>query len=79
MKVLGTFGAALVCVAALGVTDAGTGDPEETSAARLPCAAPRVFAESQSWWKPAPGAPDTATDFGHVHLGACIPERGFCS
>lgn len=38
------------------------------------CPDPRVFVETQAWWKPNP---DTAggVDFGHVHLGACIPER----
>lgn len=33
---------------------------------------PRVFIDSQSWWKAdVPGA----SDFGHVHHGACLPER----
>src|SRR6266571_4361209 len=33
----------------------------------------RVFSESQAWWTRFPG--QTGTDFGHVHEGACIPER----
>jgi len=49
--------------------------PAPSAAAEVPCAAPRVMAESQAWWQPAPGAPAGAKDFGHVHLGACIPER----
>jgi hypothetical protein len=34
---------------------------------------PRQFVEAQSWWKPTPGK--AGTDHGHVHVGACIPER----
>jgi len=37
---------------------------------------PRVFVEGQAQWVPGPGQvsnPDT--DNGHVHVGACIPER----
>jgi len=33
----------------------------------------RVFVDSQSWWRATPGM--SGTDFGHVHAGACIPER----
>jgi hypothetical protein len=29
--------------------------------------------ESQAWWVQTPGL--AGTDFGHAHLGACIPER----
>jgi hypothetical protein len=32
---------------------------------------PRVFLESQGWWKRTPGA--TGTDFGHVHAATCFP------
>jgi hypothetical protein len=36
----------------------------------------RQFVESQSWWRPGPGqAVTAASDNGHAHLGACIPER----
>jgi hypothetical protein len=36
----------------------------------------RVWAEAQAWWTRAAGAdPATSKDFGHVHVGACIPER----
>ena len=41
---------------------------------RLTCAGypePRIFVESQSWWMQTPGA--NGTDFGHMHLGACMP------
>jgi hypothetical protein len=34
---------------------------------------PRVFVDAQSWWKTTPGM--SGTDYGHVHVGACIPER----
>lgn len=33
----------------------------------------RQFVDSQSWWRRTPNA--SGTDFGHVHLGGCIPER----
>jgi hypothetical protein len=37
---------------------------------------PRVWTEAQSWWSRADGAdPAATTDFGHLHVGACIPER----
>lgn len=33
----------------------------------------RQFVEAQGWWTQTPGK--DGTDFGHVHVGACIPER----
>lgn len=33
----------------------------------------RQFVETQGWWVQTPG--QNGTDFGHVHSGACIPER----
>ena len=33
----------------------------------------RQFIDAQSWWVPTPG--QNGTDHGHVHVGACIPER----
>lgn len=42
------------------------------------CAGPRVFVESQAWWTPNPGTTG-GNDFGHVHVGACIPERDVIS
>lgn len=33
----------------------------------------RVFVESQAWWTTTPGK--SGSNFGHAHLGACIPER----
>jgi len=50
----------------------------ETGAAQNPLTCegypqPRVFVDAQSWWMTTPGM--SGTDFGHVHVGACIPER----
>lgn len=33
----------------------------------------RQFVDAQSWWITTPGK--TGKNFGHVHLGGCIPER----
>jgi hypothetical protein len=33
----------------------------------------RQFVDAQSWWTQTPGA--SGSDFGHIHVGACIPER----
>lgn len=38
------------------------------------CEGSRVFYESQAWWTKAPGT-TTGDDFGHVHVGGCLPER----
>lgn len=36
----------------------------------------RVWTEAQTWWLTTAGKPATATsDFGHVHLGACLPHE----
>ncbi|WP_133403873.1 hypothetical protein [Arthrobacter crusticola] len=35
----------------------------------------RTFVETQSWWTPTAGATPAGTDHGHIHIGACIPER----
>lgn len=36
----------------------------------------RVFVEGQTQWVPGPGQADSpATNNGHLHIGACIPER----
>lgn len=36
----------------------------------------RQFVDTQSWWVPDVDQPNNATtNHGHVHLGACIPER----
>lgn len=32
-----------------------------------------MFVESQSWWLTTPG--QNGTDFGHVHIGACLPSE----
>jgi hypothetical protein len=56
----------------------GTGVPTPTAAATVPdrvtCGGypePRIFVESQSWWLRTPGG--SGTDFGHMHVGACMP------
>lgn len=33
----------------------------------------RQFVDSQSWWRTTAG--QSGSDFGHAHVGACIPER----
>jgi hypothetical protein len=33
----------------------------------------RQFVDAQGWWVQTPG--QNGTDFGHVHVGSCIPER----
>ncbi len=33
----------------------------------------RQFVDTQAWWTTTPGK--SGDDFGHAHLGACIPER----
>jgi hypothetical protein len=36
----------------------------------------RQCVENQAWWKPAADQAETPdSDHGHVHMGACIPER----
>jgi hypothetical protein len=34
---------------------------------------PRVFTEAQAWWTTTPGG--GGTDFGHLHVGACMPYK----
>jgi hypothetical protein len=34
---------------------------------------PRVFLESQAWWRTTPGK--TGTDFGHIHVGGFLPSE----
>jgi hypothetical protein len=33
----------------------------------------RHFVDAQAWWTTTPG--QSGSDFGHAHVGACIPER----
>jgi len=73
--------AALACMAMAGLS------PSSAQAAAGPCmGAPaadatvygetRQFVDTQSWWMPdADQANNSITNHGHVHLGACIPER----
>lgn len=54
---------------------AGPGDPH-AAPNPLTCEGypePRVFVEDQAWWSQTPG--EAGSDFGHAHMGACIPER----
>ena len=43
--------------------------PDRSTCAGYP--EPRVFLESQAWWRATPGLPDV--DAGHVHVGTCFP------
>ena len=68
-------GTALLLIAAavlagLLVTETGA-SPNSVTCEGYPQA--RVFVEAQTWWRTTPGM--SGTDFGHVHAGACIPER----
>ena len=47
------------------------GAPANNPAAAYP--EQRQFVENQTWWTPGPD--QTGPNQGHVHLGACIPER----
>jgi hypothetical protein len=47
------------------------GAPANNPAAAYP--EQRQFVENQSWWTPGPG--QTGPNQGHIHVGACIPER----
>ncbi len=58
------------------LTPTSTSQPPLPSPDPLTCAGypeHRQFIETQSWWTPEPG--QTGTNEGHVHLGACLPER----
>ena len=64
--------ALLLSVALLALTVApATAAPDPLGCTGYPEA--RVFMESQTWWLRTPGK--TGTDFGHVHLGACMPSE----
>jgi hypothetical protein len=50
--------------------------PDLASAADTTCGGypeSRQFVDAQSWWIQTPGR--AGTNFGHAHLGGCIPER----
>lgn len=72
---------ALACIAlpGLGSTDArAAAGPCIGAPAADPMVYPetRQFIDTQSWWMPGSDQPNNAsTNHGHVHLGACIPER----
>ena len=54
----------------------GAPTPEPTGPGRVTCAGypePRIFTEAQSWWLRTPG--DGGTEFGHMHVGACLPYK----
>jgi hypothetical protein len=52
------------------LTPAGAG-PDRLTCVGYP--EPRIFVESQSWWLRTPGA--LGTEFGHMHVGACLPYQ----
>lgn len=56
---------------AVGVAPASAGAADPLTCAGY--AESRQFVEAQSWWLRTPG--QAGNDFGHAHLGACIPER----
>jgi hypothetical protein len=60
---------AILAVIVLPVPAAAAPDP-------LTCSGypqPRVFTEAQAWWITTPGK--TGTNFGHMHVGACLPSE----
>jgi hypothetical protein len=72
LLVLVTLAALLVPVTRVAVAGvACIGAPDNNPAAAYP--EQRQFVENQTWWTPGPG--QTGPNQGHVHLGACIPER----
>jgi hypothetical protein len=57
---------------ALAAVPAQAASPVRTTTdlgADIPC----IFQESQAWWQPLPGHPAPVEDFGHLHIGACMP------
>ena len=68
---IGALGVLLAAPAAGAPPGAFAARPDPMTCAGYPQA--RQFVESQAWWTRTPGA--TGTDFGHLHLGGCIPER----
>ena len=80
------FLALLIAVALTGVAVPALGASAARAAAGPCIGAPpadgtsyaetRQFVDAQSWWMPdADQANNSVTNNGHVHLGACIPER----
>lgn len=63
------LGAAALALLVLPARSAGAADP--LTCAGYPQA--RQFVDAQSWWTQTPDR--AGSDFGHAHLGACIPER----
>jgi len=67
IAVLGVVTAAVVTTTLLGGVASATTAPGTCDGYPQP----RVFLESQAWWKTAPAA--FGSDFGHVHSGTCFP------
>ncbi len=65
----------LVMSTALGapITPAVAATPDPLTCAGYP--EKRHFVDAQSWWLPTEGAAPAGSDHGHIHVGACIPER----
>jgi hypothetical protein len=75
MAVILTAAALLLIVAPVATPTAGSGTaaaaPDPLTCSGYP--EHRIFLESQTWWLTTPGL--TGTDFGHMHVGACLPDR----
>lgn len=68
---LTALGALLLVVAVAASPGAAAARPDPMTCVGYPQS--RQFVESQAWWTRTPG--QSGSDFGHLHLGACIPER----
>lgn len=68
---IGAVGASSLALAAPAPPAAAAAGSDPMTCAGYPQS--RQFVESQAWWTRTPGS--SGTDFGHLHLGACIPER----
>src|SRR5215211_2578360 len=65
------FLAPLVLLLVLALPAAAQAEPNPLTCEGYP--QKRQFVEAQSWWTVKPG--QTGTNHGHLHVGACIPER----
>ncbi|WP_461173627.1 hypothetical protein M1D93_02485 [Arthrobacter sp. Z1-9] len=63
----------LIAGTALGAPPASAATPNPTTCDGYP--EKRHFVDAQSWWLPTEGASPAGTNHGHIHVGACIPER----
>jgi hypothetical protein len=70
----------LVVIGMAGTAPAASASPGEQACIGAPADNPvatyaetRHFVDAQAWWVPAPG--QIGKNFGHAHVGACVPER----